>query len=146
MRRYQLELDLKFHSGMENFLSSVHNLNHQVWSADSVFATAWRLCINGIHFQKFVCTFGWLSHLCKLRSKIYDRFTVSRSYEAFKTFVTLITFRWQATYWHFWKTSVGYSGFSRFIPMFSQPWAALLAESWRSGFSYGVYKGRISSW
>lgn len=83
---------------------------------------------------------------CKLRNKIYGRFTVSRSCKAFKTLVTLITLRWQVTCWHFWKMSVGYSGSSRFLPMFSHPWATLIVEACRSGFSYSLSKEWISSW
>lgn len=90
--------------------------------------------------------FGWFFHFCKLRNKIYGRFTVSRSCKAFKTLVTLITFRWQVICWHFWKMSVGYSGSSRFLPMFSHPWATLIVEDCRSGFSYSLLKEWISSW
>lgn len=97
-------------------------------------------------FQKFVCKFGWLFYFYKLRNKIYEKFTVSRSCEAFKTFVTLVTFRCQVTFQHFWKMSVGYSGSSRFLPVFSQPWATLIVEAFRSGFSYGLSEEWVSYW
>lgn len=90
--------------------------------------------------------FGWLFNFCKLRNEVYDKFTASRSCKAFKTFVTLVTFIWQVTCWHFWEMSVGYSGSSRFLPVFSQPWATLTVEACRSVFFYGLSEEWISSW
>lgn len=132
---------------MKIFLSSDHNLNRQVWSVVSVFATTWRLCIHEIYFLSEISVYVCCSStFVSLEIRFLTGLTVSRACKAFKTFVILVTFRWEVTCWRFWKMLFGFSGSSRFLPMFRHPWATPIAEVCRSGFSCGLSEEWISSW